>query len=248
MNAREPTLIPPRVERDLQELLTELSACGHQPSMLINRTRLPRWCRRSLFFFLGYVARADGRVTEKDIQFAESLMKAFSLSPYQRRRAIHHFHRGKSSDVISNGRALRLRLTHRLWPWPALQVAICLGHAAQLHGAPSRARRYRCEDAVHHMGLPVELLQDIFDSYGQKVWITQPERYAPPSTFDDACQLLGVSRNASLTDIKRAYRRKVSGCHPDKLGVGHTEREYRIANDRLYRYQQAWELIRKKMR
>ena len=68
--------LPARMEAEFSELLGELTACGHQATELLVRTRLPRWCRRSLFFFLGYIAKSEGRVTEKDIGFAETLMKA----------------------------------------------------------------------------------------------------------------------------------------------------------------------------
>ncbi len=43
--------LPSRMEAEFSELLGELTACGHQATELLVRTRLPRWCRRSLFFF-----------------------------------------------------------------------------------------------------------------------------------------------------------------------------------------------------
>lgn len=238
--------LPARLENTFYELLGELNACGHQAQTLLERTRLPGWTRRSLFYFLGYIARADGRVTETDIRFAESLMKSLRLSERQRRSAIHHFQLGKQTDTLPGLRGLRLRLTHRLWPEPAIQTLLCLCHATQLHGEPSKARRHRCEDAVDRTGLPVEALDIVMESYASKVWITQPELKPPPTTYDAACRLLGVSRRASLTEMKRAYRRRVSECHPDKLGSGLSDRDYAIAKERLHRYQLAWELIKRR--
>ncbi|WP_150911290.1 DnaJ domain-containing protein [Marinobacter halotolerans] len=236
--------LPRRMEAEFTSLLGELSACGHQASELMVRTRLPGWCRRSLFFFLGYIAKADGRVTEKDIGFAETLMRALRLSQRQRRKAIRQFQQGKKADTIPRGRALRLRISHRLWPSPSLRVAICLCHAAQLSGRPGKKRRYRCEDAIDQMGLPIGISDDILDSYASKVWITEPETQAQPTTYEQALQLLGVTRRDSRAEVKRAYRKRVSECHPDKLAQRNlSAAELAQAKDRLLRYQQAWELV-----
>jgi DnaJ like chaperone protein len=236
--------LPRRMEAEFTSLLGELSACGHQASELMVRTRLPGWCRRSLFFFLGYIAKADGRVTEKDIGFAETLMRALRLSQRQRRKAIQQFQHGKNADAIPRGRALRLRISHRLWPSPSLRVAICLCHAAQLSGRPGKKRRYRCEDAIDQMGLPIGISDDILDSYASKVWITEPETQPQPTTYGQALQLLGVTRRDSRAEVKRAYRKRVSECHPDKLAQRNlSPAELAQAKDRLLRYQQAWELV-----
>jgi len=240
------TSLPARIEAEFSELLQELSSCGHQANELIMRTSLPRWCRRSLFFFLGYIAKSEGRVTEADIGFAEAMMKALKLSMRQRRKAIDSFQKGKNTETIPALRALGLKLSHYVWPSPALRVAICLCHAAQLQGRPGKPRRYRCEDAIDQIGLPIRVSDDILESYASKVWITQPESRPAPTSYEQACQLLGVTRRDSFDVIKRAYRKKVSECHPDKLAQQSLSAMDRArAKDRLLRYQQAWELIKR---
>lgn len=245
MPAKAPdNALPARLEAQFASLLTELSACGHQASELLVRTRLPGWCRPALFFFLGYIARSGGRVTEKDIGFAQDLMRALQLSKRQRRKAIKHFQHGKEADTIPRSKALGLRISHHVWPSPSLRVAICLCHAAQLFGPPAKPRRYRCEDAIDQIGLPVGISEDILDSYASKVWITDPQSQSGPTTYEQALQLLGVTRRDSRPDIKRAYRKRVSECHPDKLAQKDlSPAELSRAKDLLLKYQQAWELI-----
>lgn len=238
--------LPARMEAEFSSLMRELSACGHQAPALIERAHLPGWCRRPLFFFLGYIARAEGRVTEADIGNAESLIKAMRLSARQRRRAIGWFQQGKAAGQLPFIRGLALRLSRRLWPAPALKTAICLCHASQLSGRPAKPRRYRCEDAIDQIGLPVSVSDDIFNSYASKVWARYKESRAKPTSYQQACELLGVTRRDSLEVIKRAYRKKVSECHPDKLAqqqVSASERN--LAKERLLNYQQAWELIKR---
>lgn len=241
--------LPARLESVFSDLLRELSSCGHQASTLIERARLPRWCRKPLFFFLGYIAKADGRVMEADIRYAESLMKALGLSNRQRKKAIDQFQRGKAASQLPLRQGLLFRLLAAIWPGPALKTAICLCHGAQVLGQPGKARRYRCEDAIDHIGLPVAVSDDIFESYASKVWIRNAGAIAKPDTYEQACQILGVTRRDDLESIKRTYRKKVSGCHPDKLAQQKlTPSELAMAKDRLLRYQQAWELIKQRHR
>lgn len=238
--------LPPRLDSELTRLLDELGHCGHQAQELVHRTRLPGWSRSSLFYLLGYIAKAEGRVSEKDIHFAEALMKSLGLSKRQRRRAIKRFQAGKLVSKLPARRALTLRMIRHLWVSPALRVAICLCHGAQLHGRPGKARRYRYEDAVDLLGLPPEVSDDILESYARKVWITRPETRPAPTTLEQACELIGVTRRTPFAEIKRNYRKKVSECHPDKLARQDLDDAQRaLAKDRLLRYQQAWEIIKR---
>lgn len=237
--------LPDRVEDAFSEVLTELEACGHQPPRLLARAGLPRWCRRSLFFFLGYIAKSDGRVTEADVRYAEDLIKALKLNASQRQRAIGQFQKGKASKQLPALKAMGLRFSRRWWPTPALTVALCLCHAAQLHGKPRKPRRYRCEDAVDYMGLDVRIVEEVLESYACKVWQEQPEFLPAPQNYDEACKVLGITRRDSLKTVKQTYRKRVSTCHPDKLAHDASASEQAQAKERLLRYQQAWELVRR---
>ena len=58
-----------------------------------------------------------------------------------------------------------------------------------------------------------------------------------------------MTRRDALIYIKRAYKKKVSGCHPDKLAQQQVSNEERaLAKERLLRYQQAWELVKRRHR
>ncbi|MGO1460824.1 MAG: molecular chaperone DjlA [Marinobacter sp.] len=238
--------LPPRMEARFSELLRGLSAADHKAHTLVGQARLPSWCRRPLFFFLGYIAKAEGRVSEQDINFAESLMSALKLSKRQRLKAIQNFQRGKISDTLPPLSGLTLRLSLGTRPSPALKVAFCLCHAAQLKGRPAKPRLYRCEDAIDQIGLPVTISEDIFESYAVRVWVVPHDIPAPPVNLEQACALFGATRRDSLADIKRTYRKKVSEHHPDKLAQRQLNLAERArAKEYLLVYQKAWELIRR---
>ncbi|MBB5319775.1 co-chaperone DjlA [Marinobacter oulmenensis] len=239
--------LSPRLESALAELLGELSICDYRADRLVSRTSLPFWCRPPLFFFLGHLAKAEGRVTETDIGYAEALIKALKLSSRQRQQAIKRFRQGKDASNLPMRRGLMFRFFGRLWPDLALKVAICLCHGAQIKGQPGKARRYRCEDAIAAMGLPVTVSDEILESYGARAWMRDAPPAAQPTTYEQACRILGVSRRDSLEAVKKTYRRKVSSCHPDKLArQSLTAAERDRAKDQLLRYQQAWELIQRR--
>lgn len=240
--------LSPRLDAKLQELLARLQTCRHHVPELVSRSPLPGWSHRSLFYFLGYIARADGRVHEDDIDYAQALMQALEMSGAGRRRAIAHFHKGRDARQPGSYRGLGLRATRNLLPAHAMLVSLCLAHACQLHGPPSRNRHYRCEDCLDQMGLPTTVLEIIFGEYRRNVWAAEPASADLPETYSAACEVLGGTAGDDLTSLKQAYRRKVAQCHPDKIGSDLPAYELAAAKDQLLRYQKAWELIKRRQR
>ncbi|MGM0569349.1 DnaJ domain-containing protein [Marinobacter sp.] len=246
MSGRDPQHLQPRTQALLEELVSDFIACRHRPSELISRHRVGRGARNALFYCLGYLAKADGRVTEDDIRFAEHLMTGLALPPRQRSKAIRRFHQGRDSAELS---ALKLTGFRLLGPWPqhtSLLIGLCVCHGAQLFGAPGKPRRYRCEDAFYQLGLPLAAMDRIFRLYRQEVWISAPP--PKPETLQDAYHILGVQAGDSFAHIKRRYRREVSRYHPDKLSDELTSAERTHARDQLLRLQQAWEVIKRRER
>ena len=84
------------------------------------------------FIMLGYIAKADGRVTESEIAQAESMFAQLRLTPSQRASAIKRFQRGAEPNLTrpksSRGSVERHPCAHRplkhsfcfssAWAWP----------------------------------------------------------------------------------------------------------------------------------
>jgi DnaJ like chaperone protein len=246
MTGSDQQSLPARTRAHLEELLSDFTASGYQPTKMMARHKMGRGARQALFYCLGYIARAEGRVTESDIRYAENLMTAMRLSPRARRKAIRRFHQGRDSVALS---PLKLVCWRLLAPWhhhSSLLIGLCLCHGAQLQGTPERPRRYRCEDAFCRLGLPLAAMDRIFRVYRKDVWVAEPP--PKPETLQDAYRIIGISASVSFTDIKRAYRREVSRYHPDKLGDNLTPAEQARARDQLLRLQQAWEVVKRRER
>ena len=67
--------------------------------------------------------------------------------------------------------------------------------------------------------------------------------------YEQALQLLGVDSQADASEIKRAYRRQLSRCHPDKLtGSGATPAQIRAATEKTRELHAAYALLRQRRR
>jgi DnaJ like chaperone protein len=68
----------------------------------------------------------------------------------------------------------------------------------------------------------------------------------PAEALDDAYKALGVTKDSTDQEIKRAYRKLMSQYHPDKLmGQGVPEDMIAVATEQAKEIQLAYDLIKK---
>ncbi|XOZ32969.1 hypothetical protein ACMDCT_12195 [Halomonadaceae bacterium KBTZ08] len=242
MNAKHSSQTNEALPDNLSELLQELTACGHHGARLLERTGLPRWARGTLFRLMGFVAKADGRVTELDIRYGESLMRGLEAGPRQRRRLIRRFNAGKGDAQPTV--PLWFRLIARRWPETALRLGMALVHLCYQGSSDSAARVARCHAAITATGLPATASNRILQSYRGKVW-SDASRNGTSSTpvtgLARACEVVGGKPSDSLETLRQAYRKQRSLYHPDR--VQHTDMDPQLARTRLEEIHKAWDLI-----
>jgi DnaJ like chaperone protein len=195
-----------------------------------------------LFALAGALAKADGRVSEAEVEAAEHWMARLDLTRKQRRQAITAFDAGKQNgfDAAQHARELAahcvVRLDLKLMLIGALhQIAGADGSlhadAAQLH---QRIREW--------MEVPDDLWQQARARFDQGGVAVAPE--AAVATTSDY-HLLGVGTQASDAEIRRAYRRLLTRHHPDKLAWRDAPAaEKRIAEERTRNLIAAYERIK----
>lgn len=243
--AKPPSAKPRRWERRLELLLRELVACGHHSPQLMELAELPGLAYRPLFVWLGYVAKSDGRVTKRDIELAENMMRALDIRGWRRRRAIRAFHKGRDSQRAPRRSLSRIRLLSLLLPETPLLVLIALCNGCYSNGNASLERVRRVREAVAAMGLPDGAMDSVLASYRNKEWITGAGR-ADRLSYDEACQIIGVPTRSDPQQIKLAYRRQVRHYHPDRLlSQNLSTAEFETAKARLLQLQEAWQVVRR---
>jgi DnaJ like chaperone protein len=92
----------------------------------------------STFRVMGHVAKADGRVTEREIEAARGIMQSLRLGEAQVREAIALFSAGKQPGFDLDGEMARLRASCGLHP-ELLQMFLEIQLRFALSGSGSRA-------------------------------------------------------------------------------------------------------------
>ena len=214
---------------------------------------------RTTFEVMGFVAKADGRVSEQDVAAAREIFRQFRLDEAQSRAAIGHFTAGKQPefDLGSTIAVLRgaCRGRHdllRMFLEVQLRAAL-LGNGLQ--GRP-REVLGRVARQLGVSGIEFAHLEALLrlQGYGAAPgWSRHddPRRRngaRPPPRADglsDAYEVLDVKSGASDAEVKRAYRRQMSQNHPDKLlSRGLPESMLELAKEKTQAIQAAYERIR----
>lgn len=198
------------------------------------------------FQVMGHAAKADGRVTEQEIDAARDAMRRFNLSEPDTRRAIEFFTEGKRADfpldeVLREFRAAAAG-RHDLC---RLFVQIQLEAALQGDGLnpSSRAVFARMCAVLGVSAIEFAALEAMLRMRGRPG--AGPQRPAT-DRLADAYQVLGVRPDSSDGDVTLAYRRLVSQSHPDKLvASGLPASMIEAAHEQTRRVLEAYEIIRR---
>lgn len=198
----------------------------------------------AVFAVMGHIAKADGRVTQIEIQVAEALMDRMRLNKDQRRTAVQLFTEGKKPDfplesVLAQFRNVCLRQPSLL----RMFIEILLD-AALVDGALSAAERQILHRVCASLGItPTEFahLERMRTAGRWSGGASAPAAAAKTNPY----AALGIDRQASNAEIKRAYRKLMSQHHPDKLvSKGLPEEMMALAKDRVREIRSAYDEIK----
>ena len=200
------------------------------------------------FLLSGYLAKADGRVSEVEIRHTEQIFTQMALDAEQRKRAIELFRQGAAPDfqvepVISD--FLQACGHQRQLQQAMLLVLISLAMADQSLDAAEHDALRRIATLL---GYGTAQLEQLLRMAQAQEHFHSGDSFAaqPGTTLDDAYTALGVTRDVSDRELKQAYRRRMSENHPDKLmAKGVPEHMVKLATERSQEIQAAYEMIRK---
>jgi DnaJ like chaperone protein len=215
---------------------------------------------RNAFKVMGYVAKADGRVSEREIAAAREIFRQFRLDEAQTREAIDCFAEGKSPGF--NVDAAIAELVHvcgarrdllRMFLEVEMRAAL-LGNDMQ---GSTRTLMGRVAQRLGVSGLEFAHFETLlrlqgygagqagYRPGGRGQWDGETRRPPREEPLSASYEVLGVAASAPDAEVKRAYRKLMSQNHPDKLvSRGLPESMLEIAKQKTQAIQAAYERIR----
>ena len=196
------------------------------------------------FAVMGYLAKADGQVSEAEIGAARAIMQQMHLDAPHVERAIAAFGRGKSAEYPIEAELARLRTLcgprHDL-----LRVFLEIEMRAALAGndlkGPVRGLLLAVAQRLGVGGVEVSQLEAALRLQQGRGWSAPAD---PQARLAGAYQVLGVPATASDEEVKKAYRRQMNENHPDKLVArGLPESMQDMAKEKTQRIREAYEAV-----
>jgi DnaJ like chaperone protein len=233
----------PNFDKGLVSNLREQFAPG-------NQERVQTAFFTTLFSVMGHLAKADGRVSESEIEQARDIMQRMNLNDEMRQAAIRLFNQGKQPDFSlidvlhqfrqeCHGRRNLMRM-----------FAEILMHSAYADGSLDTAERQVLEQVRVELRFSASEFRHIEAVvYNARYFgggaAGQPQQKATGASLRQAYAVLGVDEADNDAKIKKAYRRMMNQHHPDKLvAKGLPEEMIKLATEKTQEIKQAYELIK----
>lgn len=202
---------------------------------------------KATFTVMGKVAKADGRVTENEIQYARDVMTQMRLDEARKRQAMDFFVEGKDPDfdVSKVVKSLSIMLKQR--PAVKLMFVEIQLQAAMADGEVSEPELKVIDEVCRLLDFGVDSVDEVIARVkAQRDFYKHGEAGVDSAVLlKDSYAVLGVSEEANDADVKKAYRRQMSQHHPDKLvSKGLPEEMIDIAKEKSQEIQAAYERIK----
>ena len=198
------------------------------------------------FSVLGYISKIDGYVSPNEINYAKSVMNHMSLNKEQREVAVGIFRFGKNPDFIVEdvvqqfAREFGNRKTLK-----QMFLTIQIG-GAMSDGQVDEVERIELQKIAQILGFSAQEFRNIFESTVSEEHVTSGR--SQTSLVEDY-KILGLNENAGPDEVKRAYRKKMSQLHPDKLvSKGLPEEMVDLATEKTKQIRAAYDRIRQSQR
>ncbi len=215
------------------------------------RERLQRLFFETTFSIMGHIAKADGRISEQEIEQAETLMARLGLTAEHRQEAISLFKQGAESSfqlepvvsrfISEGGRQQNL-------PFLLLEFLFTIALAdGELH----QSERDILMRTGSYLGIGSRQFEQLLamlmaQEHFRSDHYQQSAQAPSQNELEQAYQALGVSSTDSDREIKRSYRKLMSQHHPDKLiAQGVPEDMLKMATEKSQEIQAAYDLIQK---
>ncbi len=199
----------------------------------------------TVFISMGKLAKADGHVSEDEIAHVEQFMQKLNMTAEHRQQAIKLFKQGADPafDIAPTYQRFLAVCGHTKNLKEVLLVYLIVMALADGHFHP--AEEALLTGIAAHLGYDQATFKRMLDMVLNQSHFGAGQANAA-AALDDAYKALGVTKDSSDAEIKRAYRKLMSQYHPDKLmGQGVPEDMIAMATEQAKEIQLAHDLIKK---
>jgi len=198
------------------------------------------------FAVMGHLAKADGRVSTKEVAAAEQVMARLGLDEAGRQRAIYLFTRGKARNFPMRAVLRRFKAGAGRQPEILERFLRCVLEVAYADGRPSPKQQRLLGKVSRRLQVSPQRLEELARARTASRGSSKPQPILNSSPLSDAFKLLGVAEGASNEQVTLAYRRAISRNHPDRLQANAaSEEELKAAHVRTQQIREAYEEIRR---
>ncbi|MBZ0104883.1 MAG: co-chaperone DjlA [Sulfuricella denitrificans] len=199
----------------------------------------------TVFVLMGKLAKADGHISQDEIAHVEQFMQSLGMSPEHRQQAILLFKKGAAPDFDTEPGLRQFMAvcghTHSLRQMLLVYLIVMAVADGRIDSAEERV----LTDVARQLGYDQAAFTRMLDMVLNQSHFTAG-RAGSETALDDAYKALGVSKESSDQEVKRAYRKLMSQYHPDKLmGQGVPEDMIAVATEQSKEVQLAYDLIAK---
>lgn len=179
-----------------------------------------------LFSLMGYLAKADGVVTKKEIASAENIMAELGLNYSQKSLAKSSFKSGSSGLNLINTISFLTLLKHTK---PQL-LSSFFNYQERIIHADQNPR-------MNQINILNQIKFRLYQDPGQ-----QTQRPLSNNDLSAAYRTLGIHAKMPYPDMKKSYQKLVGKNHPDRA---RTEQDRLKAEAYIKTIQNAWRVVKK---
>lgn len=202
----------------------------------------------TVFTITGALAKADGRISEREIAAAEQAMARLGLTAEHRREAIALFKRGAAADFRLEAQMAEFLQSARRAPLLPPMLLEFLFDMAFADGDLHPAEHDILRRVASQLGIGARQFDQLLAMLRARRNFQQQgdAGESRPGRLAEAYAALGLAESATDAEVKRTYRQLMSRHHPDKLiAQGMPEDMVKLATEKSQQIQQAYELVRK---
>ena len=170
----------------------------------------------TVFILMGKLAKADGRVSETEVSHVEQFMQKLGMTPDHRLKAIALFKQGAAVDYDIHPKINEFLAVCGYSNNLKQMLLVYLIIMGLSDGHLNAAEEELLKEVAGRLGYSQIAFRQLLEMVLNQAHFAGGQSTSA-SSLEDAYKALGVSKDSTDQEIKRAYRKLMSQYHPDNL-------------------------------